>query len=100
MMHIISILKLTKIMVYPIQKVLIFLLDIKKINILIQYSNFANVFLSNSAIKLLKYIGISNNLIDLIDNKRLFYSLIYSLELVELKTLKSYIKTNLTSKFL
>lgn len=44
---------------------------------------------------LLKHTKINNYTINLIKNKQLFYKLIYSLEIVKLKTLKTYIKTNL-----
>ena len=37
----------------------------------------------------------NNNIIKLQKSKQLFFRFIYSLELVELKTLKTYIKTNL-----
>lgn len=69
MVYIVSILKSLKIMVYPLQEALIVLLNLEKINILIKYFNFANVFLSNSAAKLQDYTNISNYLIDLINGK-------------------------------
>ena len=51
-------------------------------------------------VKLLEYDRINNYLINLLDNKQQFYSPIYSLKLVKLKILKTYIKTNLTSSFI
>lgn len=49
-----------------------------------EYSNFANVFLSKSATKLLKYTKIDNYLIRLMDDQQLPYGPIYSLGPVEL----------------
>lgn len=43
-----------------------------------KYFNFAIILLSNFIIKLLKYININNFFIYFIDNKQLFYNLIYS----------------------
>ena len=42
--------------------------------------------------KLLKLAGINNQAIDLIESKQIFYGLIYSLKLIKLETLKTYIK--------
>lgn len=60
----------------------------KKINKLTKYLDFTKVFLFGFALELLRYSGMNNNLINLIDNKYLFYSTIYSLRLVELRTPK------------
>ena len=66
----------------------------------VEYSNFFNVFFSDSAAELPEHTGINDYLINLLDNKQLPYSPIYSLRLVELKTLKTYIKVNLASSFI
>ena len=50
--------------------------------------------------ELLKYIGINDYPINLIDDKQSPYSLIYNLGPVELKTLKTYIETNLANGFI
>ena len=47
-----------------------------------------------------KYISINNYFINLIDNKPLLYSQTYSPKLKKRKTQKTYIKTNLASKFM
>lgn len=99
-MHIVSIFKSTEMMPYSLLKILITLLDIGEIKIFIKYYNFANVFSSNFIAELSKYIDINNYLIKQIYNKQLFYSFVYSLGLIELKTLKTYIKTNLISVFI
>ena len=48
-------------------------------------------FLFDSIIELPKLIGIKNRAINLIESKQILYNLIYSLRLVELKTLRTYI---------
>ena len=47
-----------------------------------------------------KHTNVNNHFIDLIDDIKLFYSPIYSLGLIELKMLKTYIKTNLVNGFI
>ena len=66
----------------------------------VEYSDFFDVFSSDSAVELSKHTGINNHPINLLDNKQLPYSLIYSLGPVELETLKTYIKANLASGFI
>ena len=58
------------------------------------------MFLSSSGVKLLEYVSINNFFIILVNNKKIFYNLIYSLFLVKLEILKIYIKTNLANKFI
>ena len=65
-----------------------------------KYVNFTNVFLLKLAIKLLKYTGINDYVIELIDNQQFLYGLIYSLRLVELEILKTYIENNLANSFI
>ena len=65
-----------------------------------KYVDFANVFLSKLAIELLKYTGINNYAIKLVDHWQPLYSLIYSLNPIELETLKTYIKNNLVNGFI
>ena len=47
-----------------------------------------------------KLTGINDQLIDLIDSKQTLYNPIYSLELVELKILKTYVEINLANAFI
>ena len=68
--------------------------------IFIEYSDFVDDFSSKLALALLKYIEINYHAIELIDERQLLYKSIYSLELVELETLKTYIKTNLVNSFI
>ena len=65
-----------------------------------EYSDFSNVFSSDSAAELPEYTGFNDYFINLLDNKQPPYSLIYSLGLVELETLKTYIKANLANGFI
>ena len=71
-----------------------------KIEIFAKYFNLSNIFSSNSRIKLLKYNRINTQLINLWNNKQLLYHQIYSLELVELETLKINIKENIARRFI
>lgn len=71
-----------------------------KVTILNKYLNFNNVFLKESATKLPKYSDINKHVIDLEPSNQPFYNLIYSLGPIKLKTLKTYIKINLTNCFI
>ena len=64
------------------------------------YSDFSNVFSSNSAAELPKYIGINDYSINLLYNKQQTYNPIYSLASLELETLKTCIKAKLASNFI
>ena len=68
--------------------------------ILTEYSNYNNVFLPKNIVKLPEYIKINDHTIKLEESKQLFFILIYSLKLVKLKMLKTYIETNLTNSFI
>ena len=60
-----------------------------------EYSNYSNVFSAENIVKLPKNIKMNKHAIKLEDSKQLPFGSIYSLGLVELKTLKTYIKINL-----
>ena len=70
------------------------------IKVLSKYANYANVFLFDLAIKLSKNTGINKYAIELQDGKQLLYGPIYSLGLLELETLKTYIETYLKTGFI
>ena len=70
------------------------------IKVLSKYTNFGDIFLSLLTLKLLKYLGIKNYAIKLVDDQIPLYSLIYSLRLVKLEILKTYIKNNLVYNFI
>ena len=63
-----------------------------------KYFKFLNVLSSNSASELPEQIRTNDYSINLLEDKQMPYSLIYSLRSVELKTLKIYIKVNLVSR--
>lgn len=68
--------------------------------ILFEYVNFASIFSSDLIAESLGYIQINFYIIELIDNKQLFYGSIISLRLIELKTLKTYIKTDSANDYM
>ena len=65
-----------------------------------EYSEFSNIFSSDSAAELSKHTRINDHSIDLLDNKQPPYSPIYSLGPVKLEMLKTYIEANLASGFI
>ena len=65
-----------------------------------EYSNYNNVFSVEYIIKLSENIKMNEYVIKLKESKQLSFGLIYNLELVELETLKTYIKTNLANGFI
>ena len=70
------------------------------ISIPTDYSDFADVFFSEQASKLLEHTGINDYAIKLVDDWQPPYKPIYSLGPVELETLKTYIETNLKNSFI
>ena len=65
-----------------------------------EYSDFADVFSPDLASELPVHTGINNHAIKLVDSQQPPYGPIYSLGPVELKTLKTYIETNLANGFI
>ena len=65
-----------------------------------KYSDFVDIFSPDLAFKLPKHTGINNHAIELVDGQQPPYGPIYSLEPVELETLKAYIETNLANDFI
>ena len=71
------------------------------IKVLAKYSDFADVFSLDLASKLSEHTGINDHTIELVEScQQPLYGPIYSLGQVELETLKAYIKTNLTNRFI
>ena len=62
--------------------------------VLIEYFDYNNIFLPKNVAKLLENIKINKYTIKLKEDKQLSFKSIYSLELIELKMLKTYINTN------
>ena len=92
--------ELTTMPIHPSRQAQVAPLTSEETGILIEYSNFSNIFSSDSTAELPKYTGINDHPIDLLDNKQPTYGPIYSLGPVELETLKTYIKANLASGFI
>ena len=65
-----------------------------------EYSNYNNVFSVENAAELLENTGINEHAIKLEEGKQSLFGPIYSLEPVELETLKTYIKINLANGFI
>ena len=65
-----------------------------------EYSDYSNVFSAEYAVELSKNTGINEHTIELEEGKQPPFEPIYSLEPVELETLKTYIKTNLAISFI
>ena len=87
--------------IHPFWHTQIALLKAEEVTIPSKYADYTNIFSSNFATKLPKYTRINDHLINLIDDKQLLYYPIYtSLKPVELKTLKTYIETNLANSFI
>lgn len=74
-----------------------FKVDEVSVKILSKYADFVDVFLRKLAIRFPKHTRIHDHAIKLVDNQYPIYGLIYTLGLVELETLKIYIKNNLVS---
>ena len=70
------------------------------IKIPLEYFKYSNIFSAKNIVELLEYTKINNYDIDLKKGKQLLFGSIYSLRLIELKTLKTYIKTNLVNYFI
>ena len=68
--------------------------------ILAKYSNYSDVFLAENVMKLPQNTVINKYIIKLEEDKKPLFKLIYSLGLVEFKTLKTYIETNLVNGFI
>ncbi len=65
-----------------------------------EYSDYADVFSSDLAMELPEHTGMNEHTIELIEGKQPSYGSIYTLNPVELETLKTYIKTHLKTGFI
>lgn len=68
--------------------------------IVIEYTNFANIFSYNLKLKLLKNTSINIYTIKLVKDKPLFYRPIYILNIVKLETVKANIQTHIRMSFI
>ena len=65
-----------------------------------KYSDYSNVFLADNPAELSENTRMNKHAIKLEEDKQPSFGLIYSLGLVKLETLKTYIKTNLVNDFI
>ena len=72
----------------------------EEFKILEEYLDFTNVFLEKKALVLPKRNKLNKYSINLENGKQQLYRPIYSLDLIELETLKTYIKTYLKTGFI
>ena len=86
--------------IYPAKKAQITLQLAENVTVLAEYSDFADIFLEKSANILSEQTGVNEHTIKLEKGKQPPYGPIYNIRLVELKSLKNYIKTNLINKFI
>lgn len=86
-------------LIYLSLKVKINILIIQNIIIQVKYLDFFNFFIKKLVAQLSKKTNINNYTMNLKIDKQLPYKSIYSLILVELKTLKIYIMINLVNSF-
>ena len=84
---------------YPDRVAQIASLPAKEIKIPDEYSDFADVFLEEKSLVLPECIKLNEYTINPEYNKQPPYRLIYSLDPLELETLKTYIKTHLETRF-
>ena len=76
------------------------LLLAKKVTVPAKYSDIANIFLGKSVNILPEQTGVNEHAIKLEKGKEPLYRPIYSLGPVELKSLKTYIETNMANNFI
>ena len=89
MVHITALVELSTLPIHPSSQAQVASLTSEKTGISAEYSDFFNIFSSNSAVELVEHNAIIDHPINLLDNKQPPHSLIYSLGLVELETLKT-----------
>ena len=86
--------------IYPDRAAQITSLLIEKVRIPDKYSDFADVFSETKTLMLPERTKLNEHAINLEDGKQPPYGLIYSLDLVELETLKTYIESYLKTGFI
>lgn len=74
-------------------------IDKTLVKILLDYFNYTDVFSLEAIVELPNYTKLNNHARIVKEDKQPLYNPIYSRELVELETLKTYIKINLANGF-
>ena len=98
--HVAALAEPTTMPIHPSRQAQVAVLTSEETGIPAEYSDFSNIFSSESATELPEHTGINNHPIDLLNNKQPLYNPIYRLGPVELEMLKTYIKANLASGFI
>lgn len=98
--HVASISLSSKMIIYPAREAQVASLSIEKVTVLAKYLDFADLFSKKSVTVLPEWIDNNEHAINLEKSKQPTYWPIYSLGLVELETLKTYIETNLANDFI
>ena len=98
--HVAALAEPTTMPIHPSRQAQVAALTSEETGIPVEYSDFSNVFSSDSAAELPEHTGINDHLINLLNDKQPLYGPIYSLGPVELEKLKTYIKANLVSNFI
>ena len=93
-------LSLNSMSIHPAREAQIALLVAEEVKIPTEYSDFSDVFLEEKASILPEVIELNQHAIKLQEDQQPLYGPIHSLGPVELKTLKTYIKTNLANGFI
>ena len=86
--------------IHPDKEAQIAFLFIKEVKIPDEYLDFTNIFFEEKALVLHKCTKLNEHAIDLENSEQPPYGPIYSLDLVELETLKTYIETHLKTGFI
>ena len=86
--------------IHPAREAQLASLLTEEVTVPVEYSDFADVFSEKSANVLPEQTGANEHAIELKKGKQPPYGPIYSLGPVEFKTLKTYIKTNLSNSFI
>ena len=86
--------------IHPAKEAQMALLVAEEVKISTKYSDFSDVFLEEKASILPEATELNQHVIELQKGQQLLYGPIYSLGPVELKTLKTYIETNLANGFI
>ena len=100
MVHIAALAEPTNIPIHLSRQAQVAVLTSEETGIPVKYSDFSNIFFLDSAAELSKHTRINDHPINLLDDKQAPYGPIYSLGLLELETLKIYIKINLAISFI
>ena len=100
MVYVAALAELTTMPIHSFCQAQVATLTSKETDLSAEYSNFSNIFSSESAVEQPEHTGINNHPINLLDDKQPPYNPIYSLGPLELETLKTYIKANLASSFI